>query len=612
MSDAPPHLDPTRFQCNLDALRRGQPAAAEALTAARVRIPPAVAARTRDGAVNLRIGSADGVLRWFGGTSIPRVRATGLVDSFQSGQANVLLPGVGEGSEVDLLLARLAPHRAVFVWEPEPVNLVMALHLHDWAEAIRTERLVLVVSTPERLTAALLAVLDQLPGHFCPERILMWPWHTCSSLAGCRTAVERAYHETERRRRQRLSEVQATIAGLPQSESDSVPVAVLASIHTHEETLAWADRLCGAADTAGWQLAPAVIRYPGSVHPLARAIGLCNALPVTPRFALLLDVCRAEVADTIPADLPAVTWLTVHTPIDRGITSRLGPRDRIVASHSRVADGLIRAGVANERIAVQPLPVLLDPPDPPGWEARPVDVAVVASLPSTDPVAHGFELSTHVTLWRAALDMITADIGKFVDRQIEPILERAEQRVRMRIDDPAVREQFAQALAGPAATGLILHNLVQSLVAKGLKVHCWGSGWGETTGIQFTPMIPGLASRAGLYGRARCVLFASSIGVPSADLLVAAQAGSLVLWRAHPRDRLPGGLATLLQPGAQYLAFQDGGELTRQLPLLLSEPSRWQTLVTESRTHCLLEHNPAAALKALQTVATSFPNSRAS
>ncbi len=121
MADTTSSLDPKILPANLDALSEAFPRTFEQLNTVRASLPVAHAAPTRDGRINLRVSGPDGTETWFGRTSIPQVRARSLVDGFQAGQANVLLPGIAEGSEAQLLLARLGPHRAVFVWA-EPAH----------------------------------------------------------------------------------------------------------------------------------------------------------------------------------------------------------------------------------------------------------------------------------------------------------------------------------------------------------------------------------------------------------------------------------------------------------------------------------------------------------
>lgn len=608
MPDATVNLDPAILDHNLAALAHTDSAVAATLDAARPRMPDAIAAVTRDDQLNLRLPTPDGQSTWFGGTSIPQTRATALISQFEAGNANVLLPGISEGSEAVLLLKQLGSHRAVIVWEPEPVNLLLALRLHDFAQAIEDDRLVFVVSDEEHLAEALLATLERRPGHFCPDRIMMWPWHSFAGISDCRSAVETVYHQTEHRRRKLLSKLQQRFASLPPSSPTAGPMnAALLSIHANEETWAWADGIASAARQADWQLRSAVIRIPADVHPLSRASMLAEGLDRLPQAALLLDVCRTDIADVLPPSVPAITWLTHHTPITKNMTARLGPADRVIAVDSKLTDELTAAGLDTKRISIRPLPSLLVNDDPPpDWIDRPYDVVIIANIASTEPTAYGHELQTHAKLWQAAIESIRSRVNHFTDADIEAVLDAAESKLRMRIDHSEARQHICQALSGPVAAGIVWHDVAQIIAQHKLTSAHWGKGWSAATGRKLAGPIPDLAGRAAIYRQAKCVVFASPTGIVPPDVLLAAQAGAAVIWRRHRVDERPGGLATLLQPGKEAIIFAANDRLPQALQKLLAKPETWHAITGQASLRCQSEHLPTHALEAFQAVATSF------
>jgi hypothetical protein len=308
-------LDPGIFERNLTALREFQPELAAQLVQAPHWNQTYQAASTRDGQVNLREEGG----RWFGRTSIPRVRAEALLQQFQSGSANVLLPGIGEGTETELLLQRLGRHRAIFIWEPDPSAVHLAFCLHDFSRAIRDQRLIVLVCALDQLSQALSSWLDEHVGHLSPDRILMWPWQTLAELVPCRTSLESTYHAVEQRRKRQFHQ--------PSSPRPSVAgnnVGIVA-LHAREEVWGLADALSASATELGWKPVACDVRTPADVHPLARARRLAGM--GWPDWAILLDVTRRDVADLLPETIPAVSWFSPRTAFDH-----VGPGDRIAVS----------------------------------------------------------------------------------------------------------------------------------------------------------------------------------------------------------------------------------------------------------------------------------------
>jgi len=435
----------------------------------------------------------------------------------------------------------------------------------------------------------------------------LWPWQTLAGIVSCRTAVEAAFHHIEARRRVQLAQLQSRLASLPAaSAKDSSRTAALFSIHTTDETRAWGKALESAARDAGFRVIPIVVNHPADVHPLARASRLSAALDRAPDLAVLLDVCRQEVCDVLPPSIPAVIWLSQSTTVTGDMPGRLGDSDRILAGNSGLLDRLVEAGIDRGRILVRPRPALLTCPEPLDWADRSIDLALVASLASTDGPSYGFDLPTHLGIWRVALQLLQQELDGFTDADIQSILLRAESAAGRRIDDSAVRRRLAEVLGGPVAETMIWRDLVQVSATSGLKIECWGSGWVDGAGVSARGAIPGLPGRLEIYRQAKCVVFANPLGVVSPDVLVAAGAGAAVLWRGHPRDSTVGGFAGLLEPDSEAMVFRRNQNLSRAARQVLEHPERWRNLVSRARARCRFDHSPAAAWAAVQADATSF------
>lgn len=617
MADTTPSLDAHLFARNFDALCQSHAHLAETFTTARSRMPEFQVAPTRDDHLNFRVPGPQGGEAWFGRTSIPRVRAAALVDQFQPGNTNVLLPGIGEGTEVELLLERLGTHRAVFVWEQDPTHVLLALRLHDFASALENGRLVIVLADQAHLAEEMMRTLEALPGHYWPDRILIWPWQTAASLAGCRSAIETVQAQVEQRRQARLTDLRQHLANLPArapEDRDRPPTVALFAIHARDELRAWTDALAAAAAHAGWQVAPCLVRGPGDMHALARAGRLCTGLERAADFALLLDVCRAEIADVLPATTPAITWLSHAAGIDDTISQRIGPRDHILVADAAIADRLHALGLPADRASVRPLPLLAtcaesdEPADSTG-SARPIDVMLVDRPAPVDPQSYGFDLPTHTAIWRVAIDLLRSDLDTFHDGQIRSLLARAERKLGARMDAPQVRERMSEALAGPVAGTLVSGRLAHLLSESGLKVATASeirSAGAAGNAATPTGRRGSLADRLDGYRRAKCVVFASTTGVVWPDVLLAVEAGAVVFWRAHPRDNAPGGLASLLAPDQEAIVFDRLAGLPKRCQRLLADPDRWGRIAAAGRQRCRSEHLPAAALPHLARIAQGF------
>ena len=196
MAPPPPAPDPAILDRNLKSLRTTDPDLADRLTHLDISPFNPTPALTRDGHLSLRYTHPGGQTQWLGRSSIPAARAAVLMEQFDPGQANVLLPAFGEGTEAETLLRKLEPHRAVFIWDPDLLTIRLVLALHDFAAPLAACRLVILQCSIQALGSTLSAWLAGHPSIQCPNRLMMWPWQTPVELSECRSAVEAAWHQS--------------------------------------------------------------------------------------------------------------------------------------------------------------------------------------------------------------------------------------------------------------------------------------------------------------------------------------------------------------------------------------------------------------------------------
>jgi hypothetical protein len=181
---------------NLESLRPADPALADRITALDLTPFNPTPTLTRDRQLSFRFTGPDGQPHWLGRSSIPATRAAALLEQFDPGQANVLLPSFGEGTEAQNLLKKLEPHRVIFIWEPDLLAVRLVLTLKDFAGALATKRLVILQCSAQDLTAVLTDWLIRHRSIPCPNRLMMWPWQTPAEMAQCRSAVETAWQKS--------------------------------------------------------------------------------------------------------------------------------------------------------------------------------------------------------------------------------------------------------------------------------------------------------------------------------------------------------------------------------------------------------------------------------
>ncbi len=612
-----PMLEPAVFESNVAALHRTDPALAGRLTSTgqATGFCPVLTA-TRDGRRNFRITRPDGVVEWFGRTSIPSVRADALLERFEPGHANVLLPGIGEGSEARLLTHRLGRHRAVFVWEEDHAPVRLMLQLHDVAAAIAEQRLVFLVCPAEELTRTLVSWLEDHPGHLCPERIMMWPWQSPAEVAPCRTAVEAAYQQIAQERQRALADIRTRHEALPAVDPGEPaarpaplagPVIALLALHAQDQSWVLADALAAGASSLGWHPITVDVRGPGDMHPLARASRLANSHAGRPDLALLLDIGRHQVHDTLPDSVPAVCWLSPQATIDADF-ARQAAGDPVAVTSNRLAEQAAACGIDERRLTVCPAPCLaaLDTEAPDANADRPIDVAIFADLEPVDAASLGLQLPAYAQIWQTAVDLLTARIETFTDGQAEALLARAEAKMTGRIDEPILRQEIVEALSSRVPCCVLARFIAQSLVNNKINVEIHGTGWPEGFGAAIQVPARTIARRGEIMSASKMVVHADVTGQATGEALLAAGSGAVLVARIHPRDDQAGGLHTLLEPGREMLVFCNARELADQVGGLLQDEPRRRAIADRARCRCQADHTPAARLQQLRAVASSF------
>lgn len=601
----PATCPPEVFTANIAGLRNVDAPLAETITRAMASATcDPRPQRTRDGGVNFRIRKTDGTTGWFGRTSVPSVRAAALLEQFDAGHANVLLPGVAEGTEVKQLLKRLGPHRAVFVWEPSAEALGLAMRLHDYAADLPNERLVLISCGPDDLAATLIEWLRAHPGHYCPTRIMVWPWQGHAEIAGLRSAVETAYQQVERERGQALQQLQQTLTQRYATPADDDKSQLtLATLRVSDETLLITDAMCTSSERAGCATLDLTLRDPSHVHAVARAERLANA--GRQHLAILIDACREQVGDVLPNSLPAVSWYLPTARLDRQLVRNLGPDDAIAVTSSARMEQLKRWGLAAERVHFCPPPCLADailddnPPEP--LADRPIGVMLLGDLASVAPQDYGHQLESHARIWKTAVDLIAARIEQFTLTDGEKLFARAEEKCKAKVNDPAIREEMITQLAGPVANTLARRALHDALAKAGIEVSIGGAGWGESNAP-----LTSWRERLGRLAEVRVAVYCDVAGEVSTEMMAAAGLGCAIVAKApHPAASIED-VAGLLEDGREVALCRSTRDLVSRVSHFQKKPAEAAEMAVRAVARCRADHRPEQRIKTLKSAASSY------
>lgn len=447
----PPDLDPAIYKANIAALRSIDPTLADSLDA--TSLPPgAHPAPTRDGHLSFTWGDST-TPQWLGGTTVPRSRARGLIDGFQSGQGNTLFVGIGAGTEAAELLARSPTTNALFILDSDLASIAMILRVIDLSAAISAQRLVML--TADDGWRQLRNFLDAHAGFLAPSRVLAWPWFTNDQHHVIAARLTKLATELSADRDAELARIRTRSAA---PEGNAVAVVSLSPqpIDSHLAAgIAWGiaqlDRPSAlyCADT------------PARMHPIALARFLAD-----PRLAnvILLNATPADLRDLLPARLQVTTWLSPNTPVPPDIAQRLADSASVVASTPAQHDALIAAGLDPNRLT------LAQSAARPTQTSRRRNLLVLAPAGDDRPESAGLHLTSHVALWNATRDILAAQADQLWLDDVPAAFARAEARNNFRISDPTVRQGILDRVQSSLAPALLRNAFTNALRNAGIDV----------------------------------------------------------------------------------------------------------------------------------------------
>jgi hypothetical protein len=545
----------TRFAHNHSALAKRQPELAESLAA--MVIPEHVEpAEGRDGLPTFRLRDVEGRLRWFGQSSMPSISARALLADKRYHGGQVALPGVLTGVEPLVIAEGLPLRSAVFVFEAEPLHVVLALHLQDYSRLIESGRIVFVPANDMRV--ALMRLFERFPGYEMPTFLLKAVQVPSVKLAELQQRLEEAGQAVVEYQTGLVSTlVESLRSRSPRVIPDRPRVAVL-GLDADASVIEEGGRIATALDRLGWRHVVNVPDRPDRCHIVShlRAVaqGSDNARGSCADAVVFVGRGAGTIRALLPESLPVATWITDDRPFDLQSLGTIGPNDALFVSDAEIGEKLRKAlggdgGIPGEAVQVcEPAAddARYDPLER-GEEKQAedgVDVLLVGDLPDDRPEAAHIALTSHVAFWNAARKIARRWADE--DRPLDPqrILDEASRTTGISLNEASLRDALMELIRTRVIPGALAHGLVRAVEASRLRGSACGANWHLSEGKRWacTEVIPSPTELNGLYHATSLVVFPGGGVLEVRRALDALNAGASVALRCDAesfRRRFP-------------------------------------------------------------------------
>lgn len=407
---------------------------------------------------------------------MPGVSAPALVDAFQPGDAGVLLSSMGHGTELSILLKRLAPHQSVMVVEPEPWKTALALRLHDFRHALSRRHL--LIFTGIAAWDDLREFLLENTGFLEPQRILSWPWFDAAQIGEITPRVSSINQAVNHRRADLLSASRQTMSTKGRiSTEPSTRLAVLSSFPT-PQAIRLSRVLTASAKLLNWDSIRLVRDDPARAHPTAMAEAMGDFHPT---LTIVID-SQPEPSDSPQADPSnfsqdgSVCVLSqTGMPINSSTSVLLRNGARLIVPNDRARETALKSGLDSIAILVIP------PAAQSGLGGRPPSasrrLAVFANAIDATALSAGLHLATHVRIWDVAVDLIRATVDTYTDECATSIVQDAENKLKIRLESAEVRDGIADRIRTRLGPQLVREAYLGAIAQSELPFDLYGIGW---------------------------------------------------------------------------------------------------------------------------------------
>ncbi len=580
-------MTPSFLEPNLAALHRWLPRVADRL--ASTPIPPdwQPTAGTDATATYCRREIPDDPLCWLGRTSMPAASAAPLVANMTAATGIGL--GIGTGYEWLTFLNRLTSDQLIYVFEPDPVQVRLALTICTMTAALDAGRILLL--TGPDAAQELAAFLENHPGFEPPSVIhplpTIDPAQRNTLLAQAESMVRQAVTQRAERTTQAIAQLNSQPAP---TDPERRLVLSLQQDGPTQRPLRAAMEACARSHPD--KVKELLLDHHSSASLLARINAALQHHPAV----ITSDLFRSQLGPCIPPHAFVETWIppTPHYSFWFTLPAAVPSptHDRIICHNVEHQDLLQSANMINVRIVPIAIPAVSIPTPSIEISIRHTS-ALLGDLPSMDPEAHGLKLPSHTAVWNAARDLILEDPLAVHTAMLPDLFRRAQARCGVEIVEPQLVDSLNRGIRHVLAVSGVAIGLAKLLCDAGLSVRCIGSGWNtpQITGLplQIIPTPAKFSDLQNLWQGVSILLHYNTAGTVDPLLLHAATADVALIAPEHPRQSSPGGLATLLEPAHHFL-FPSRRNTLQTTKDLTRDSAKRKSLATAARAHIIAHH----------------------
>ncbi len=466
---------------------------------------------------------------WFAGTSAPSVREQVMVENFSPGRANVLLPGTGQGIGIKLLLEKLEPYQAIFVWEQNLLNIAIVFALYDFSEAIEAGRIVFLIESD--IGKCLREYFSRHGEYAFPTKVLHWPWITEKKMQEISLQIERAVSEVAEGQRKRIAELESEFSEKAASSIKKNNIYIV-SFAQQSEYFRLARSIESAIRAIGFEVKSYLLDTPRHGTHITLLEELVEFLP-SQIISIAMPKSRWPIK--LPKEIKVISVLSPPTgKIDNAQLEQLelkeneifvvGSQDDAEALKKRISqDKVFAFDIAVDDLAFKPLE-----------EFPVIDVAIFADRPEDNPERYGIKQSSHKRLWTSLKDAISKQALTFHTNQTEEIVRKMCVKTGVEFNDEELFDSFVSLVKQFLAPSVVASTIAGKIIHSSLKAEVFGRGWDMN--VRILPAEPEEINK--IFNSAKLIVIIDNETYWREIVFDAICAGSIVVAKPIPEDKL--------------------------------------------------------------------------